>query len=299
MPDTGWLWIVFTLLAAAGQTIRNAMQRELTAKLGTAGATHVRFLFGFPFAVLFLCAVLLITGASLPSPPSVFWLWVVLGMGAQIAATALMLMAMGERSFVVTIAYIKTEPVQVAVFGLVFLGDKLTLGMVAAILIATAGVVVMSLKPGGGANDSWRPTILGLSSGAAFALSAIGYRGGILSLGLSDYVMAATFTLTAGLIMQAALLTSYLMLRSPDVMRAIINAWRPSLFAGFMGATASQFWFLAFALATAASVRTLALVEVLFAQAISSFVFGHRTTSREGLGIALIVIGVVLLIWTH
>jgi drug/metabolite transporter (DMT)-like permease len=275
------------------------MQRELTAKLGTAGATHVRFLFGFPFAVLFLCAVLLITGASLPSPPSVFWLWVVLGMGAQIAATALMLMAMGERSFVVTIAYIKTEPVQVAVFGLVFLGDKLTLGMVAAILIATAGVVVMSLKPGGGANDSWRPTILGLSSGAAFALSAIGYRGGILSLGLSDYVMAATFTLTAGLIMQAALLTSYLMLRSPDVMRAIINAWRPSLFAGFMGATASQFWFLAFALATAASVRTLALVEVLFAQAISSFVFGHRTTSREGLGIALIVIGVVLLIWTH
>jgi drug/metabolite transporter (DMT)-like permease len=299
MPDTGWLWIVFTLLAAAGQTIRNAMQRELTAKLGTAGATHVRFLFGFPFAVLFLCAVLLITGASLPSPPSVFWLWVVLGMGAQIAATALMLMAMGERSFVVTIAYIKTEPVQVAVFGLVFLGDKLTLGMVAAILIATAGVVVMSLKPGGGANDSWRPTILGLSSGAAFALSAIGYRGGILSLGLSDYVMAATFTLTAGLIMQAALLTSYLMLRSPDVMRAIINAWRPSLFAGFMGATASQFWFLAFALATAASVRTLALVEVLFAQAISSIVFGHKTTAREGLGIALIVIGVLLLIWMH
>jgi drug/metabolite transporter (DMT)-like permease len=99
--------------------------------------------------------------------------------------------------------------------------------------------------------------------------------------------------------MQAVLLSGYLMLRSPDVMRAIVKAWRPSLFAGFMGATASQFWFLAFALATAASVRTLALVEVLFAQAISSFVFGHKTTAREGLGIALIVIGVALLIWAH
>lgn len=299
MPDTGWLWIVFTLLAAAAQTIRNAMQRELTATLGTAGATHVRFLFGFPFAVVFLLTLLLVTGASLPKPPPVFWLWVVLGMGAQIAATALMLMAMGERSFVVTIAYIKTEPVQVALFGLIFLGDKLTAGMVAAILIATAGVIVMSLKPGGAANDSWRPTLIGLASGAAFALSAIGYRGGILSLGLSDFVMAATFTLTIGLIMQAALLTGYLMLRSPEVMRAIVKQWRPSLFAGFMGATASQFWFLAFALATAASVRTLALVEVLFAQAISSFVFGHRTTAREGLGIVLIVIGVALLIWAH
>jgi drug/metabolite transporter (DMT)-like permease len=299
MPDTGWLWIVFTLLAAGGQTIRNAMQRELTATLGTAGATHVRFLFGFPFAVVFLCGLVLITGASLPSPPPLFWLWVLLGMGAQIVATALMLMAMGERSFVVTIAYIKTEPVQVALFGLIVLGDKLTVGMIAAILIATAGVVVMALKPGGSTNDSWRPTILGLVSGAAFALSAVGYRGGILSLGLSDYVMAATFTLTVGLMMQAVLLTSYLLLRSPDVMRAIVKQWRPSLFAGFMGATASQFWFLAFALATAASVRTLALVEVLFAQAISSFVFGQKTTPREGLGIALIVIGVALLIWAH
>ncbi|MSP32960.1 MAG: EamA/RhaT family transporter, partial [Pseudolabrys sp.] len=48
------LWAVFTLIAAAAQTARNAMQRELTASLGTVGATHVRFLFGFPFALIFL-----------------------------------------------------------------------------------------------------------------------------------------------------------------------------------------------------------------------------------------------------
>lgn len=299
MTDYGWLWIVFTVLAAAGQTIRNAAQRELTATLGTTGATHVRFLFGFPFAVIFLLGLMMVTGASLPMPPAVFWSWVIVGMGAQIVATALMLAAMGERSFVVTIAYIKTEPVQVALFGLIFLGDALSLGMVAAILIATAGVVVMSLKPGGAPSESWRPTLLGLASGAMFALSAVGYRGAILSLNLSDYMMAATFTLVVGLLLQSAILTIYLMLRSPDVMRAILRQWRPSLFAGFMGATASQFWFLAFALATAASVRTLALVEVLFAQAISTFVFGHKTTAREGMGIGLIVIGVVLLIWAH
>jgi drug/metabolite transporter (DMT)-like permease len=299
MSDTGWLWVVFTLLAAAGQTIRNATQRELTASLGTAGATHVRFLFGFPFSVVFLAALLLVAGASLPTPPLMFWPWVFLGMGAQIAATALMLSAMEDRSFVVTIAYIKTEPVQVALFGLIFLGDALSIGMIAAILIATAGVIVMSLKPGGAPAQSWRPTLLGLGAGAMFALSAVGFRGAILSLGLSDFVMAATFTLVMGLLLQAIILSAWLMWRSPGVMRAILVAWRPSLFAGFMGATASQFWFLAFALATAASVRTVALVEVLFAQAISSFVFGHKTTAREGLGIVLIVAGVALLIWMH
>ena len=84
-----------------------------------------------------------------------------------------------------------------------------------------------------------------------------------------------------------------------EALAAIVQAWRPSLFAGFMGALASQFWFLAFALATAASVRTLALVEVLFAQAISAFVFGQKTSAREMIGIVMIVAGVALLIWAH
>ena len=78
-----------------------------------------------------------------------------------------------------------------------------------------------------------------------------------------------------------------------------MRAWRPSLFAGFMGATASEFWFLAFALTSVANVRTLALVEVLFAQAISLFVFKQATTTRERARHALIVLGVPLLIWVQ
>jgi drug/metabolite transporter (DMT)-like permease len=259
----------------------------------------VRFLFGFPFALLFLAGILLAAGASLPEPPLVFWPWIVLGAGTQVAATALMLTAMNERSFVVTIAYIKTEPVQVALFGLIFLGDVLSIGMVAAILIATAGVIVMSIKPGGAASDSWRPTILGLGAGAMFALSAVGYRGAILSLEFPNFVVAASFTLVTGLFLQAAALSIWLSLREPKVMRDIFTAWRPSMLAGFMGALASQFWFLGLAIATAASVRTLALVEVLFAQAVSYFAFGQKTTPREALGIVLIVAGVALLLWAH
>ena len=290
------LWAVFTVIAAAAQTVRNAAQRELTARLGTVGATHVRFLFGFPFALIFLAGVMIALGQGLPQPPPAFWPWVVLGALTQVAATALMLAAMNDRSFVVVYAYIKTEPVQAALFGLVFLGDVVTPGMAAAILIATSGVVTMALKPG--TSMDVRATLLGLAAGAMFALSAVGFRGGILSLGLLSYLMAATFTLVVGLVMQSALLSLYLWLRNPDVLVSIMRAWRPSLFAGFMGALASQFWFLAFALATAASVRTLALVEVLFAQAISRFAFKQATTPREAVGVVLIVVGVLLLLWT-
>jgi drug/metabolite transporter (DMT)-like permease len=221
-----------------------------------------------------------------------------LGTLAQILATALMLSAMNERSFVVATAYIKTEPVQVALFGLVFLGDRLTPLMGAAILIATFGVLLMSLRPDAPSGGQ-RATVLGIGAGTLFALSAVGYRGAILSLGLTNYIMAATFTLALGLVLQAALLSFYLAFREPDVLRAIASSWRPSLLAGFLGALASQFWFLAFALATAASVRTLALIEVLFAQAISTFVFGQKTTPREAAGIVIVVIGVALLLWAH
>ena len=293
------LWAVFTIIAAAAQTARNAMQRELTTTLGTVGATHVRFLFGFPFALLSLLGVLIVSGAPLPHPNLMFWPWIAVGFLAQIAATALMLATMNDRSFVVTIAYIKTEPVQVALFGFLLLGDKVTPLLAIAILIATAGVVMMSLKPGAVAAGGVRPTVLGLISGGMFGISAVGYRGAILDLHLANYVVAATYTLAVGLVLQAGLLSVWLALRDPKVLKAIVHAWRPSILAGFMGALASQFWFLAFAIATAASVRTLALVEVLFAQAISKFVFKQPTAPREAVGIVLIVIGVGLLVWAH
>src|SRR5215831_8460252 len=267
MADVHWLWVAFTLIAAASQTARNAMQRELIVTLGTLGATHVRFLFGFPFALLFLIGLVAVTGAALPHPGLTFWPWVLAGSVTQILATALMLAAMGHRSFVVAIAYIKTEPVQVAVFGFLFLGDALTLAMIIAIVVATAGVITMSFKRRGGAAADALPTLLGLGSGAMFALSAVTYRGAILGLEGASFVMAATFTLVIGIAMTAGLLSCYLALRDPKVLVAIVKAWRPSVVAGFLGALASEFWFLAFAIATAASVRTLGLVEVLFAQA--------------------------------
>ena len=276
------IWAGFTVAGAACQTARNAMQRELTASLGSIGATHVRFLFGFPFALLALVCICFATDKAPPVPGPVFWGWIVLGALTQIGGTALMLLTMTARSFVVTVAYLKTEPLFVAVLGLAFLGDALTLPMTLAVVIATSGVVLMSLKPAAGGGTL--PVFLGLGSGAMFAFSAIGYRGAILALHATNYALGASCALAVGLSAQALILTVYLALRDPAVLAAIFRLWRPSLFAGFMGAVASEFWFLAFALASAASVRTLGLVDVLFAQATSHLVFRQRTTAREAAG---------------
>ena len=294
------LWALFTVLGAFLQTARNAMQRDLTESLGTVGATHVRFLFGFPFALIFLTVATVATRAALPHAGAAFWLWIITGALTQIGGTALMLLTMTERSFVVTIAYLKTEPIFVAILGFLFLHDPLTLAMVVAILLATLGVVLISLEPAQGSDrgieSGLSPALYGLSSGALFAVSAVGYRGAIEALHTPSTLMGASFALSVGLTFQAASLSLYLAFRDPGVLFAIMQQWRRSLFAGFTGALASEFWFLAFALAPAANVRTLGLVDVLFAQIASRAIFKQKTLLREAVGILLLLSGAALLV---
>ena len=291
------LWIPFTIVAALGQVARNAMQRSLTGPLGTWGATNIRFLFGFPFSIVFFAVVLVVSGDRIPWPTPAFWPWLLLGALCQIVGTGMMLLAMNDRSFVVTTAYLKTEAIQTAIFGFIFLADHLTVLKVIAILVATAGVVIAALRPASGKGFAdLKPTLLGLAAAAAFALSAVGFRGAVLTVPGVTFVTAASYTLVFGLFVQTLVLTVYLLLRAPDVLRKILGLWKPSMLAGFMGAFASQFWFLAFALTAAANVRTLALVEVLFAQAVAYYSFKQPLLPRELIGIVLIVAGVALLV---
>ncbi|AMJ61290.1 DMT family transporter [Bosea sp. PAMC 26642] len=287
------LWIPATIAASLLQTARNLTQRSLTEVIGVVGATQVRFLFGLPFALLFLVLVCL---ASNRAPPQIgqgalaFTLW---GALTQIAATALMLAAMRERSFSVTTAYTKTEPVQVAIFGALLLGDALSLPKFAAIAVATAGVVVVSWKPGEKLTAAGlRPALLGIGAGAFFAFSAIGFRGAIQALPEGGFFIRATTILALGLTLQTVVLTLYMLVANRPALILSLRNWRRSLSAGFLGAAASQCWFIGFSLTSAANVRTLALIEVPLAQIASRRIFAEGTSRREILGMAMIVGGV-------
>jgi drug/metabolite transporter (DMT)-like permease len=287
-----WLWAALTLTAAGGQTLRNALQRDLTDKIGAAGATFVRFLFGFPFGIAILLAVCLADGAP-PATPNAWALLLVSSAAlAQIGATALMLIAMRERSFVVVTALMKTEAMQIVVFGLVFLGGSVTPTIVLAAVAATIGVLLLSLPAAATRAASGRSIFIGLVSAAVFGLSAILYREGVLALRDPSIAVAAATELALGLGLQTVLILIYLVMRDRVGLRAIAAEWRASLSAGLLGALATLFWFLAFALETAPRVRTLALVEVLFAQAASRRMVGRETRAREWIAIAMIVAGV-------
>jgi drug/metabolite transporter (DMT)-like permease len=296
MDDLTWLWIPATLAAAAAQTARNAMQRHLTASLGTVGATHVRFLYGFPFAVLMLAVACSFAGRLPPLPDGSALGWIAAGAFAQILATAAMLAAMRTQAFAVSIAFTKTEPVQVAIFAAAVLQEPVGFAGFAAIALATLGVMVLSGNPWAAKNGDWRAAAFGVAAGAFFALSAVCYRGGILALDEPQFWIAALTALALALGLQAVAGSAYLALRDRDALARVIAAWRPSLFAGLMGALASAGWFTAFSLASAALVRTLGLVEMLYAFFVGHRVFAQRLALREAAGLALVLAGVGLLL---
>jgi len=261
----------------------------------------VRFLYGLPFAVVWLMvAWVAVAGAGpLPAITQAFLWWTVVASLSQIAATALLLRCMQERNFALGVAYAKTELIQVALFGLVLLGDRVSFVTVAAILVATAGVLLVSLPSGSRSLAAiargWgsRAALLGLGSGAAFGMAAVGYRGSALALDTPSIVLAAAYALVWAQVFQTILLGGYLAWRQQRVVVAVLRAWRVSMLAGSMGAIGSACWFTAMALEPVANVRTLGLIELYFSYVVSSRFFRERLTRAELAGFVLLGLGLV------
>ncbi|MBW7920724.1 MAG: EamA/RhaT family transporter [Rubellimicrobium sp.] len=286
------LWIAATITAAAAQTGRNLAQAGLTRSLGTLGATQVRFLYGLPFALLFLALAALATGQAPPMPTPRALLPLTLGALAQIGATALMLATMARRGFAVSTAWLKTEPVLIALGGLV-LGEHIGAAQGAGIAIATAGVI---LSGRAGAQRGAGPVLTGLAAAAGFGISAIAFRAGILALDAPGALTGALTGLAISLAVQVVVLALWLALLRPGAMAATLAEWRGSVAAGFLGAFGSAMWFFAFALTSAAAARTLGLVEVIFAAVLARALYGERPPGRALWGMGVIVAGVGLLL---
>lgn len=291
------LWVIFTLAAAALQTVRFMLQKQLAgAGLSTGGATFARFLFAAPVACGLAAAALVATGTALPGPGARFWAWVALGGACQIVATFLTVALFGLRNFAVGVAFTKTETVQVAAFSALLLGEAVSPLGWAAIVTGLAGVLLLSKPPGRGARVFGRATLYGTLAGGLFGLSAIGYRGATLTLEPLPFFLRALVALAAATVLQTLAMGAWLAWREPGEIGRVTARWRRTAFVGLTGALGSLGWFAAFSLQNAAYVRALGQVEIVFTLAASVLAFGERLHGREAAGIALIIASVVAIV---
>ncbi|WP_370225701.1 EamA family transporter [Pararhodobacter marinus] len=294
-------WVLVTLAAAAVQTWRLMLQKQLKGLgLSTGGATFSRFLFAAPLALAGLATLLWYHDAPFPALDLRFWAFAVTGGLAQIVATFCLVALFSERSFAVGVAFTKTEVIQVAAFSALVLGETVSLPGLGAIALGTLGVIVLSRPPEGWRSGKAlnRATGLGVVAGALFGLSAIGYRGATVEIDHPDALLRAIAALAMVTSFQTLAMSLWLRWREPGELTRVLSAWRRVLPVGVTGMLGSLGWFTAFALQNAAYVRSLGQVELLFSILVSALVFREVPRRWEVLGIVLLglsIVGIVLL----
>jgi drug/metabolite transporter (DMT)-like permease len=294
------LWVPLSLVAGFLQIVRNAAQRGLSDEAGPWGATLVRFLFGLPFAIIFLA----IAWAFTPATPLNFtmkvWLILAIGACAQVCATAALMASMRASSFALGSTFQHMSLPLAAVFGALVLGDHLGVQGWAGIGLATTGLLVASWPNGGldaglkAGPGAFQAGLFGLLSGACFAVSANAYRVCGMQIAPSAPFLSSSLTLVLAQALQSVVLGAILYVLDRRALQALFGDLRASLLAGFAGAAASACWFAALTLAPAALVRALnALVEAPAATLMGWIKFKERLDIRRALGATLIVVGVI------
>ena len=297
---TSVIWLPAALLAGLFQAWRTAVQQRLRAQVSISGAGLVRYLYGFPVAVVLLTAYVNHYHVSLPTLNERFLVDASIAGIAQILATLLLISAFGQSSFVVGTAFSKTEVVQAALFAWLILSEHLSALVIAGIVVGVCGVLLLSLwgqsfqKQGLGILLRNRAARSGLGAGALFALTGVFVKRATLDLDISDATFSALMVLVAVMLVQTLSHCAWLAIRDRDTLRQAFTTWRISSQVGLLAALGSACWFTGFANAPVALVRVVGQVEVVFTLLFAHLYLREHIRRHEIAGLLLVVSGVVL-----
>ncbi len=296
------LWIAFTLLGALLQAIRTAAQRDLNQRMSALATTYVRSLMGLPLMLVYLAAIVSLTGEGVPQLGPAFWLYNLSGAMAQVVATLLLILMFRLRNFGVGTMLTKTDVVMTAILGALFFSESFTWGGIAALAIVMVGVFLMSLDRSRQAFgqttllDLVKDQSLHVALGCAFAfsISYLAFREATLVIGEGSFLWRGAWTVTLAIAMQTVIVGLYLAWTEPQCFAQLRPNLKIASFIGMTSAIGSICWFTAFAMQNASYVRAVGQIEVVFTLLVSALYFRERISTREYAGIAATIVGVVM-----
>ena len=295
-------WIIFTISGAFFQNLRSSLQKKLNKDLSTVASTYVRFAFALPFAIIvfFLNFGNFEIIYKIVEQKHFLYLTIIASV-LQIMFTFTLLYLFKFSNFVVGTSLSKTEVIQVAIFEYFLLKDKLNVFGIFGIIIATIGVIIISIKDLKlfFSNFFSKITLIGLITGLFLGLSVVFFRAAALSLeDFSSNFDKAIITLFFGLVAQTFLISIYLFIFEISEFKKFKDNKLESCLAGLAGFLATLSWFFAFTFIQASFVRALGQVEIFFSFISSKYFFKEKLTTMEIIGILVFVIGVTVMLLT-
>ncbi len=295
-------WVIFTVLAAFFQNLRTSLQKRLNKNLSLVASAYVRFAFALPFAfIIFFINFRNLDIVQIILDQNNFIYYTFLGAIFQVIFTLLLLYLFKFSNFVVGTSLSKTEVIQIAIFEYIILKDKLNLFGIIGIIVATIGVIVITIKDIKlfFRNFFSKVTLIGLTTGLILGLSVVYFRAAALSLeNFSSNFDKAITTLFFGLFIQTAVVTTYLLIFEKSEFKKFYQNKVEICFTGLAGFLATLSWFFAFTLIQASFVRAVGQIEILFSYMSSKYLFKEKITFIEIMGIIIFISGATLLLLT-
>jgi drug/metabolite transporter (DMT)-like permease len=300
--DENWFWIPLTLGAAAMQTVRTAGQKKLSNDVSNLMTTMTRFIFGLPFASLYLIFLIRFFSWQLPSLNTEFIFFSAIASISQISGTILLIHMFSFRNFTIGTAYARTEAFLTAVLGALFFSESISLFGWIAIIVSIIGVIFITIIQENIIDKKIADLIvtpaayLGVASGLSFSLASLSLRQASLSLMDPNFLATAAITLVTVMIIETVILGFVILLKERNQFRKMLSRLRIGTFIGVTSMVGSVGWFTAMTLEQASFVKALGQIEFIFALIISTRFFRESHTHKELIGIAMIALGSFALI---
>ena len=299
------IWILAAIFAAACQTARSAFQKNMIPRLGDYGAAYIRFCYALPFTSLIWLVWIYYSGHPIPDLTTYTIILCCLGSIFQILFTYVLMQVFSHKSFAAGIGFSKTEVILIAFLEVIILNVVFSLPLILGILLGVISVLFLSFaKKAETVLGTFKylfnsmmsmGTLIGLLSGLLLAASVVTFRMAIISVDtpLLDKSLYISFI---AIVFQTILVGLYLFFFKKEQFFAVFKYWKPSLPAGICGTGATFGWFVAFGLATAAEVRAVGQIELIFSIFVSLLIFKEKIKRTELIGILLLGVSILIII---
>ena len=289
-------WLIFTLMAAFMQAWRNAFQKQLSSTVDVYGVTLARFLFGFPFAFIYL----ILLYQQQPITESVhfsmhFWGYIIVAACSQILATVLMVQLFKQKNYAIGVGLAKSEAILTALIAVIFLHEYLSPLGWCGVLLGAVAVFLLS-KGQQKSNFSFSTLTIGIGSGLCFAITSLLVREASLELSALPFLHRAAWVLFWVIGFQCISMLLYLGLLSRSTLSAMWHRIGLTFKVSVCSFLASLGWFSAMSMQTVALVKTLGQVEILFSLLISVFFFKEKLARTDHIGLLVVMIAAILVI---
>ena len=301
-----FIWIFAAIFAAACQTARSAFQKNMISKLGEYGAAYIRFCYALPFTTLIWLTWISIPSNNIPDLSIYSIVMCLVGSIFQVLFTYVLMKVFSHKNFATGIAFSKTEVILIAGLEIILLSAAFSISIMFGIILGVISVLLLSYaKKADSVSKTFIlllksimsiGTLVGLLSGLLLAGSVVAFRVSIISVD-APLLDKSLFISFIAIVFQTIFVGFYLFINKKNEFQAVIKYWKPSLPAGLCGTGATFGWFVAFGLTTAAEVRAVGQIELIFSILLSVLFFKEKIKKTELTGIILLGLSILIIIF--